>query len=349
MLCQQAAAVGLTQEALLRHLVSAAAVRGGGEPLPPLPEVVAAAAEAEAEAAAAEKEAVADEAAEAEGEGAAWGRGWRKGWGAFADLAELDQEGVEALVASRAAGDDLGEDSEAEFPAVAWQEFSSWRPVDEQAAAAAALVGEEAAAAAEGGGEFEFIDATGDPSLDPVAQAQQQQWAEEDAAVGGLPYAYDELRSGDFYEGVAANVHLADPADLATAGDEAGLHLEHMHPTKQRVWVLLGGDGPGRTQSLAAGLHAYLRWVRLAGRPSVWWCGSAWRAAVLSLGGTACVSPHIYSPQLRPSPHLCPPPPHAAAACASTRSCWWRLTCWSPTLQAAGECASTCLAGWLAG
>lgn len=55
----------------------------------------------------------------------------------------------------------------------------------------------------------------------------------------------------------AAHVHVEDPADLQDG--LGGSNLEHMHPTKQRVWVLLGGDGPQRTQSLQAGLHAYLR------------------------------------------------------------------------------------------
>lgn len=60
-------------------------------------------------------------------------------------------------------------------------------------------------------------------------------------------------------------MHVEDPADLQE-GVGGGSNLEHMHPTKQRVWVLLGGDGPQRTQSLQAGLHAYLRWAPGAGR-----------------------------------------------------------------------------------
>ncbi len=67
-------------------------------------------------------------------------------------------------------------------------------------------------------------------------------------------------------------MHVEDPADLQDGG-LGGSNLEHMHPTKQRVWVLLGGDGPQRSQSLQAGLHAYLR------------CGGGWGGVLRREGG----------------------------------------------------------------
>lgn len=235
-LCQQAAAAGLTQEALLRHLVSAALVRSGGAPLPALPEA-AAVAEAAAAAAAAAAEAAASEA---------------QPWSLLADLQPLDEEAVTAF-------------AEEEF------DWVSWRPVEAEGEAGAAG-GEPAAAAgaAAPGPAFEFVDATQDPSLDPVRQ-QQSAWEEEQAAAAAsLPLSYDEIRGGDPYQEVAAAVGYPEPgaADWAQQqeGGEGQQHLEHMHPTKQRVWVLLGGDGPQRTQSLAAGLHAYLR-CAAAGSP----------------------------------------------------------------------------------
>ncbi|KAL4445330.1 hypothetical protein ABPG77_011155 [Micractinium sp. CCAP 211/92] len=223
-LCQQAAAAGLTQEALLRHLVSAALVRSGGAPLPALPEATAV---AEAAAAAAAAAAARD----------------AEPWSLLADLQPLDEEAVTAYV-------------EEEF------DFASWRTEEGEAGAA----GDEPAAvagAAAPGPAFEFVDATQDPSLDPVRQQQQSAWeAEQAAAAAGLPLSYDEIRGGDPYQEVAAAVGYPEPGapDWAQQqeGGEGQQHLEHMHPTKQRVWVLLGGDGPQRTQSLAAGLHAYL-------------------------------------------------------------------------------------------
>ena len=271
---QQAAAVGLSAEALLRHLVSAALVRGGGEPLPPLPEVAAAAEEAAAEAAAAEAGA---------GEAA---------WSPWAALSSLEEGKVQEMLASRAAALQQFQAAGGEGPppllhgslSVAAQEFSTWCSAEEleqrqqqqqQAAAAAEAAAAEGGA---GGGAFEFVDATADPGLDPVYQQQQQeaaswqQWQQE--AAGGLPPSYDEIAAGaagtGYLSEVAAHMALEDPADAqvaAEAGAPGGPNPEHMHPTKQRVWVLLGGEGPDRQQSLAAGLHVYTR------------CGWGWRPA----------------------------------------------------------------------
>lgn len=182
-LCQQAAAVGLSQEALLRMLVSAAAVRGGAAALPPLPEAVAAAEEraaiAQAAAAASEAEA-ADSSTEWSGDGSIWGT--------FAAMGNesWDPQGVNELL---------------DQPI----EIASWGPLEEQGAetgeAAAAAASEEAAAAeaaaaAELDNPFQFVDATADPLLDPALAAQQQAaWEEEQEAEGlGLPYGYDEIR-----------------------------------------------------------------------------------------------------------------------------------------------------------
>ncbi|KAL4428078.1 hypothetical protein ABPG75_002167 [Micractinium tetrahymenae] len=223
-LCEQAAAVGLTQEALLRHLVSAALVRAGGAPLPALPEAAAV-----AEAAAAAAEAAASREAQP--------------WSLLADLQPLDEQVVTAF-------------ADEEF------EWASWRPAEAEAGAAG---GEPAAAAGAPapGPAFEMVDATQDPSLDPLRQQQAAWEAEQAAAAASLPLSYDEIRGGDPYQEVAAAVGYAEPGaaewgQQQEGGDGGQQHLEHMHPTKQRVWVLLGGDGPQRTQSLAAGLHAYL-------------------------------------------------------------------------------------------
>lgn len=220
MLCQQAAAAGLTQEALLRHLLSAALVRAGGAPLPALPEA-AAAAEAAVAASAEAAAAVPED----------------QPWSLLADLQPLDEEAVTAF-------------AEEEF------DWVSWQPAAGEAEGGAA--GGDPAAP-----PFEFVDATQDPSLDPVRQQQAGWEAEQSAAAAGLPLSYDEIRGGDPYQEVAAAVGYAEPgaADWAQqqeGGDGGQQQLEHMHPTKQRVWVLLGGDGPRRSQSLAAGLHAYL-------------------------------------------------------------------------------------------
>lgn len=87
-------------------------------------------------------------------------------------------------------------------------------------------------------------------------------------------------------------MHVEDPADLQDGG-LGGSNLEHMHPTKQRVWVLLGGDGPQRTQSLQAGLHAYLRCGAWDGGCSGWrgWgqVGHLWAGWGWLLGFTACL------------------------------------------------------------
>ena len=181
-LCQQAAAVGLSQEALLRLLVSAAAVRGGAPALPPLPEAVAAAEERAAiaqAAAAAGEEGAADSSTEWIGDGSIWGT--------FAAIGDesWDAQGVKELL---------------DQPI----EIASWGPLEEEgaeAAEAAAAASEEAAAAeaaaaAELDNPFQFVDATADPLLDPALAAQQQAaWEEEQEAEGlGLPYGYDEIR-----------------------------------------------------------------------------------------------------------------------------------------------------------
>lgn len=193
-LCQQAAAVGLSQEALLRLLVSAAAVRGGAPALPLLPEAAAAAEERAAAAAEAAASAAADAAA-AEGEegagasGAHW-IGDGSVWGTFTALgdAEWDPQGVKDLL---------------DQPI----EFASWGPPGQEGAEAEEeqqAAEDEAAAAAAAGqldNPFEFVDATGDPALDPALAAQQQAaWEEQQAAEGlGLPYGYDEIREDDFF------------------------------------------------------------------------------------------------------------------------------------------------------
>lgn len=191
-LCQQAAAVGLSQEALLRLLVSAAAVRGGAPALPLLPEAAAAAEERAA--AAAEATSAAADAAAAEGEegagasGAQW-IGDSSVWGTFTALgdAEWDPQGVKDLL---------------DQPI----EFASWGPPGEEGVEAeeeqqAAAEDEAAAAAGQLGNPFEFVDATADPALDPALAAQQQAaWEEQQAAEGlGLPYGYDEIREDDFF------------------------------------------------------------------------------------------------------------------------------------------------------
>ena len=309
-LCQQAAAVGLSHEALLLHLVSAASVRAGGLPLPPLPEVAAAkeqqAAEGEADAAEAARDAAAGEAGEGQ-EGAEAGRDW----GLLGRLAVLDEAAVQQYIDS-------------EFM------FSNWLPPEEATAAAAEQATEDGAAEAEGadaaaaGGEeagaagaFEFIDATDEPLLDPVAQL------EAEPSVGA-PYSpgYDEIREGAAHMGVGDP--LADWTASAAAQQQQDGGLEHMHPTKQRVWVLLGGDGARRTQSLQAGLHAYLRWgLCRSAPPAGWVCaccctpGSAPRPGVAHARSSAWLPPCL-------------------AACATTPSCWWRRSCWSPAPLAPG-------------
>lgn len=244
-LCQQAAAAGVTQEALVRHLVSAAAVRSGGQPLPPLPE---AALIVEQRAAAAEAAAAQGEVEEGSSEARGGAYGLLGGWSPLANMQPLDEDVVSAYV-------------DEAF------EFSTWCPPTAAEAAAAAADEEggdedwaESAAAASG---FEFVDATQDPSLDPVAQMQQR--AAEAAPAAELPIGYDDIRNGDPYSQASAAVgYGGEPGweGLEQQQAEGGSvqHLDHMHPTKQRVWVLLGGDGPQRTQSLQAGLHAYLRW-----------------------------------------------------------------------------------------
>ncbi|KAI7845525.1 hypothetical protein COHA_000948 [Chlorella ohadii] len=255
-LCQQAASVGLSQEALLRMLVSAAAVRGGAPALPLLPEAAAAADEraAIAEAAAAEAAAEAAAAAAAEQEEGEEGAvasssewaGDGSVWGAFAAMGdgEWDEQGIKELL---------------DQPL----DIASWGPAEEEGEAGEEATAEGGAEAAEAAGEldnpFQFVDATADPLLDPALAAQQQAaWEEQQAAEGlGLPYGYDEIREDEVLVEAASHVHVEDPADLQDGG-LGGSNLEHMHPTKQRVWVLLGGDGPQRSQSLQAGLHAYL-------------------------------------------------------------------------------------------
>jgi hypothetical protein len=211
-LCQQAAAVGLSYEALLRHLVSAASLRAGGPPLPPLPQVTAAEAAAAAAAEAARRHEDSEEA----------------GWTAFGATAPFDQAGIRALV-------------EPEF------QWDSWLPrqAEEEAAASGGEEGGERAPA------FDFVDATSDPSLDPVAileaeyAAEMAAQAEADALVA--PLGYDDIRSGVAWDSPAAQ-------QQQQGGGSGAAPL-----AKQRVWVLLGGDGARRTESLQAGLHAYLR------------------------------------------------------------------------------------------
>lgn len=196
MLCQQAASVGLSQEALLRMLVSAAAVRGGAPALPLLPEAAAAADEraAIAEAAAAEAAAEAAAAAAAEQEEGEEGAvasssewaGDGSVWGAFAAMGdgEWDEQGIKELL---------------DQPL----DIASWGPAEEEGEAGEEATAEGGAEAAEAAGEldnpFQYVDATADPLLDPALAAQQQAaWEEQQAAEGlGLPYGYDEIREDE--------------------------------------------------------------------------------------------------------------------------------------------------------
>ena len=245
-LCQQAAAVGLSQEGLLRHLVSAAAVRGGSPPLLPLPEV-----------AVAEEERHAAAALDSEAEASC------AGWGLLGRVAVLDEESIQGLIRDESV---LG----------SWSAQAAG-----DAAAAEAAAGADAGEGAAAAGGFAFVDATGDASLDPVAQQQQAAWEEEQAAALDAPISYDEIAAGgeDLFDGAAG---YADPGadswaqqqeEEAGSGGAGAGSSSLMHPTKQRVWVLLGGDGSQRTQSLQAGLHAYLRCAPLT--PPVLAAGAA--------------------------------------------------------------------------
>jgi hypothetical protein len=193
-------------------------------PLPPLPEASAA---AEAEQA-------------SEGSACQQGGEEGQGWSAWARTTLLDEPAVESFLTS---GKDF--------------EFSTWA---EDAPALGDAAEAEPSSASEAAGGFEFVDATADPSLDPVAQLEAQAAAAAGQADGAEPYSpgYDDIREGGAY------ATLGDSSALNEWGegdaDENG--AEQQSSGRRRVWVLLGGDGGRRTQSLQAGLHAFLRWGR---------------------------------------------------------------------------------------
>ena len=226
LLFQQAAAVGLSHECVLRELVSLAALRAGAPQLPPA--ALQAAPEAQP---VLDPDPYLDEIREiVEFDlgivDACLQAAARRGWpGVMAGMGDDEEEGEE------------GERAETEGGGAG--------------AAAAASSG-----AAEGAAEAEAAAA--------VAEARWQA-----AQAQPLPNAYESITQGEDLGGEVAvsagtegGAWLEDPAAAAAAADSWAASDapggSQPPPSRQPVWVLFGGDGPERQQSLAGGLHAFL-------------------------------------------------------------------------------------------